>query len=151
MSNVIVLALDASSTAIGWCVHDGAVREHGEIKLTGKDIADRCRQAYAALGLLLMNHPDVDVIAIEAPVDRFAKAIIPQARVSGALLTVAALKQIPAVEVTPSSAKRALTGKGNADKAAMQLVAAERGVHGEHAADALGVALGALARVEVTL
>lgn len=151
MPDAIILALDASSTAIGWCVYDGTVREHGEVRLTGSDIAERCRQAYAALGLLLLNHPDVDAIAIESPVARYAKALIPQARVSGALLTVAALKQIPVKEIEPSVAKKALAHSGNANKNRMQDYALDYGVHGEHAADALGIALACVPSVRVVL
>lgn len=147
--SIVILALDASSTTIGWCVYDGQPRDHGEILLTGRDIGERCRQAYAALGLLLLNHADVDVIALESPVARFAKAVIPQARVSGAILTAAALKQVPVKEIEPSVAKRALTGKGNADKAAMRAAALVRGVVGEHAADALGIALACVPTVRV--
>ncbi len=89
--NPCILALDASSTTIGWCVYEGAPTDHGEITLTGRDIADRCRQAHAALQLILANHPAIDCIAIESPVARFIKSLIPQARVSGALMAVAAL------------------------------------------------------------
>lgn len=48
-----ILALDASSTTIGWVVYDGVARDHGEVVLRGSDIADRCRQAHAALFDLL--------------------------------------------------------------------------------------------------
>lgn len=149
--SIVILALDASSTTIGWCVYDDGPREHGEIALTGNDIAERCRQAYAALGLLLLNHADVDVIALESPVARYVKALIPQARVSGAILTAAALKQIPVIEIAPSRAKYALAGKGNADKAAMQAAAWRCGVEGEHASDALGIALACVPAVEVVV
>jgi Holliday junction resolvasome RuvABC endonuclease subunit len=145
----IILALDASSTSIGYCVYGGHVIDSSEIKLTGNDIAQRCRQAYAALGLILEAHSEIDVIAIEAPVARFAKAVIPQARVSGALFALAGLRDINIIEISPTEAKRALTGKGNADKHMMQAAAAAYDVTGEHAADALGVALAAVPRVVV--
>jgi Holliday junction resolvasome RuvABC endonuclease subunit len=144
-----ILALDASSTSIGYVVYDGAVLDHGEIKLSGSDIADRCRQAHAALGLILANWPALDCIALESPVGRYVKALIPQARVSGALMACAALKRLHVVEVTPTQAKRALTSTGNADKALMRYEAHRYGVRGEHASDALGVALAAIGCVEV--
>jgi len=149
MMSATILALDASSTTIGWCLYDGAVRDHGEILLRGSDIADRCRQAHVALGLILANHPDADVIALESPVGRFVKAVIPQARVSGALLATVALKCLHVVEVSPSQAKKALAGRGNAPKDEMQVCARARGVLGEHASDALGVALAAVGMVSV--
>lgn len=146
----ILLAIDASSTALGWVVlDDGAPRDHGEARLTGDDINDRCRQAYAHVGALLRCHPDVDAVAIESPVGRFVKAVIPQALVSGAIRTAARLADLHVVDVPPTAAKKALTGRGTAAKLAMQLHAARRGVTGEHAADALGVALAAAQKVRV--
>ncbi len=149
-----VLGLDCSSTTIGWCVYDGQVRDAGTLKLTGKDIAERCHQARAGLGLVLLNHPDVDAAAIESPVARYAKAVIPQARVNGAILSLLAEKQIAWVEVTPSEAKATLVGRGNASKAEMMAVATiqARGIAipDEHAADAVGVAKAALKYVQVT-
>lgn len=142
-----VLGLDCSSTTIGWCVYDGQVRDAGTLKLTGKDIAERCRQARAQIGLLLLNHPDVDVASLESPVARYGGAVIPQARVSGAILGLLAEKQILHVEVTPQQAKIALTGRGNASKADMMTAA---GLDDEHAADACGVARAALKYVQVT-
>lgn len=147
--NPTTLALDASSTTIGWVIYDGTVLDHGEVQLRGSDIADRCRQAHAALGLILANYPDIDVIALESPVGRFPKAVIPQARVSGALLATAALKCLHVVEVTPTQAKKALTGNGAASKEIMQVAARLCGVAGEHASDALGVALAAVGMVSV--
>jgi Holliday junction resolvasome RuvABC endonuclease subunit len=150
MITATILALDASSTTIGYCVYwNEAVLDHGEIKLTGTDIAERCRQAHAALNLILSTAPDVDAIAIEAPASPHKKSLIPQCRVSGALMAAAALKGLMVVEVTPQAGKIALTGKGNADKAAMQARARAYGVTGEHEADALGVALVAVGMVEV--
>lgn len=144
----VLLGLDCSSTSIGWAIlDDGQIRDAGTLRLTGSDIAERCRQARAQIGLLLLNHPDVDAVAIESPVCRFAKALIPQARVSGAVLGLLAEKQIAWVEVTPSEAKRALTSRGDASKADMMTAA---GLDDEHAADACGVARAALKYVRVT-
>lgn len=131
---------------IGWCIYDGQIRDAGTLKLTGSDIAERCRQARAQIGLLLLNHPDVDVVSLESPVARYGGAVIPQARVSGAVLGLLAEKQILHVEVTPQQAKIALTGRGNASKADVMEAA---GLDDEHAADAVGVAKAALKRVQV--
>jgi Holliday junction resolvasome RuvABC endonuclease subunit len=148
MTHATILGIDASSTSLGWVVYDASARDCGEFQLTG-DIASRCRQAYAALGLILITHPDIDAIALESPVSRFAKAVIPQARVSGALLVCASLKQLHVVEVAPQEAKKALTGSGCAGKLQMQAEALTYGVVGEHAADALGVAISAAQKVTV--
>lgn len=145
-----ILGLDASSTTIGWVIYDdGAPRDAGEIVLKGDDIADRCRQAYAFFNLILHTHPDVDAVALESPAGFHKKGLIPQCRVSGALMCAAALKGLHVVEVTPSQAKKALTGRGDAGKLEMQAAALRYGVTGEHAADALGVALASVGRVEV--
>jgi Holliday junction resolvasome RuvABC endonuclease subunit len=88
----------------------------------------------------------VDVASLESPVARYGGAVIPQARVSGAILGLLAEKQILHVEVTPQQAKIALTGRGNASKADMMTAA---GLDDEHAADAVGVAKAALKQVQV--
>jgi Holliday junction resolvasome RuvABC endonuclease subunit len=149
MNDAFILALDASSTNIGWVLYAGQVLDHGEHRLQGDDIAVRCQTAYDILALLLDRFPQIDCLAIEAPIARFAKAVIPQARVSGALLTLAAQRWKHVIEITPTKAKRALAGKGNAKKQLMQASAAEYGVSGEHASDALGVAMAASTMVEV--
>lgn len=136
---------------IGWVLYVGAVLEHGEHKLGGADIATRCQTAYDILALLLDRFPAVDCIAIESPVARFGGAVIPQARVSGALLMLSVQRNVPWMEITPAAAKFALSGRGNASKEAMQFRAHEHGVEGEHAADALGIALAACPQVEVVI
>jgi crossover junction endodeoxyribonuclease RuvC len=146
----VILGLDCSSVVIGWVVLDGtAVRDFGEIQLKHDDIAERCRLAWAAVNTLLKLYAP-DLVALESPVARFAKAVIPQARVSGAVLALCALSGVLVIEVSPTAAKRCLTDRGDASKEAMQQAAVGRGVCGEHAADALGVALSALGKVEVT-
>jgi Holliday junction resolvasome RuvABC endonuclease subunit len=143
-----ILALDASSTAIGYCLYAGAVLAHGEHKLAGGDIATRCQTAYDILVLLLKRWPAIDAVAIESPVLRFA-GCIPQIRVSGALLLACAQQWKPIIEVSPTAAKLALSGKGNCGKETMQARARAYGVFGEHASDALGVALAAVKRIQV--
>jgi len=63
-----LLALDASSTKIGWVICAGAsVQDAGTITLTGHVIAGRCHQASCALEGVLARHLDVRMLAIEAP------------------------------------------------------------------------------------
>jgi Holliday junction resolvasome RuvABC endonuclease subunit len=137
-----ILAFDASSTHIGYVIYHAAVIEHGEWTMAGP-IEVRCRIAYNRFWLLLDRIIQPDMIAIEAPVCRFAKAVIPQARVSGALMVLAGQRDIPVVEISPTAAKLALAGKGTASKDVMMTRAGAYGVIGEHAADSLGVALAA--------
>lgn len=128
-----ILALDMSSTAIGVC-YDGAT--FATIALVGP-ISDRCRRAQQLIGTRVEALQDIDLVVIESPVARFASAVIPQARVSGAVLAELSRRNIVWVELSPQAAKKALTGKGNANKAQM-IAAAPEGLT-EHEADAYGL------------
>jgi Holliday junction resolvasome RuvABC endonuclease subunit len=152
MHNVpTILALDASSTTLGYCLYAGQVLASGEHKLGGADIACRCQTAYDILTLLLKKWPQVDCVALEGPASRFKKSLIPQCRVAGALLTVIAQQNKLVVEVSPAAAKFALAGIGQCSKETMQARASAYGVVGEHAADSLGVALASLKQVQVVV
>ena len=167
---MIILGLDMSSTAIGYAVlSDGAIFDYGHEDLRG-DIAARCAQAATRVAELLDEHGPT-LVVIESPVARHAKAVIPQARVSGAVLGVLSSRLALWQEVPPGVAKRVLAGCGTASKAQMleaarcrlELVGdayAYRGKWGlwhggvcvlsEDEADAIGVALaGAALRVVV--
>lgn len=144
---VLLLGLDISSVAIGFVVYDGAARDHGEILLKHSDINHRCRLARAGIAALLRCHAALDAAAIESPASRFRGALIPQCMVSGAVRSLLAEYDIVVCDVPPAAAKKALTNGGAASKTLMQAVAAQYGVSGEHASDALGVALAAYGRV----
>lgn len=148
-----ILALDASSTAIGWVRWDGeAALAHGTVTLKG-DLIGRIALAETAVADLLRRHAP-DVVALEGPTTRYASHVIAQQRVCGVLLLAIYRAGVLSLEISPSAAKKALTGKGNADKHAMQRAAAGwlTGAD-EHACDALGVAMAAapLIRVEVVV
>lgn len=146
MNTATILALDISSTHIGIC-YDGQILD--TIKLPHKeDIAARCRVAAALIRGQLFLTPDVDLIVIERPAGRHAWALIQMARISGAVLEVVSHKQIAWTEISPSDAKKALTGKGNADKAMMiaaAMVYQPDIKPDEHQADAYGIWLAAKA------
>lgn len=156
-----ILALDISSVAIGWVVYTGAMEAYGELLLKHDDINQRCRLARAQIGGLLLQHPDIDAAAIEEHVLRrftgkngrrvdTAKALIQQCLVSGAVRSLLVERQILLCDdIAQAVAKKTLTGKGNCDKRAMQAAALAYGVRGEHASDALGVALAAAPQVRV--
>jgi len=172
-----ILALDISSTWLGWCyLQPDRAPLAKSIALGGKaDIAARCAKAQAEAGLLLAACGSVDCVAIEAPVAQYASAVIAQSRVAGAVLAQLSAYGLAWCEVAPTAAKRALTGRGDAKKLQMLQSAAphfnqdalflefaeRRGrwaawmndfcVYDEHAADALGIALAAVARVEVVV
>lgn len=171
-----ILALDISSTQIGWCyLHPTLTPLAKSIPLGGRttDIAGRCLTAQQQLAILIAACGSIDCVAIEAPVAQYASAVIAQCRVAGAVLAEVRAHGLAWQEVSPAAAKRALTGKGNADKREMVMSAAERlghdplflefesrrslwaawmndyCVYDEHAADALGIGLAAAGRVMV--
>lgn len=133
-----ILALDMSSTMIGVC-YDG--RQFETIKLKGDDISQRCRDAHRLIAGWVLVYGDIDLVVIESPVGRFAKALIPQARVSGAVLAALDRESLAWREIAPAEAKKALTGKGNAKKDQM-IVAAQQATGrtlNEHEADSYGL------------
>lgn len=170
-----ILALDISSTAIGWCyLQDDRAPLAKSIALGGKaDIAARCAKAQAEAGLLLAACGSVDCVVIEAPVFQYANAAIAQCRVAGAVLAEVRAHGLAWCEIAPAAAKRALTGRGDAKKRQMLESAAhrfghdalflefaerhgvwaawmnDRLIYDEHAADALGLALACAPRVQV--
>lgn len=142
---ITILALDMSSTTIGWVLlRDGGVADHGTQVLAGH-IGHRCCLARAYVAALLRVHPDLDMAAVESPVGRFVKAVIPQARVSGAVLGLFDQHEIATVEIAPAAAKMALTGRGDANKGAVLLACHQAGfaAGSEHEADAYAVAIAA--------
>lgn len=169
---MIILGLDMSSTCIGYAaLYGDTVRRVGHEDLTG-DIAVRCALAAGTVARLLDRYTPA-LVMLESPVARFAKAVIPQARVSGAVLAVLSARAALWAECTPQQAKYALCGDNAATKKEMVDEAAQRlqyprddirvwrgkayayAMNGTRAlsedeADALGVALaGRALRVEV--
>ncbi len=145
-SALTILALDMSSTKIGMC-YDGVMFE--TITLKG-DIAERCKMAQQLIRGWLFYYANIDLVVIESPVARFANAVIPQARVSGAVLSEIADHGIAWHEVSPAAAKKALTGDGRSGKQTM-IEAAPAVCADEHQADAYGLWLaGKQLRVEVS-
>lgn len=171
-----ILALDISSTHIGWCyLHPARTPIARSIALGASkvDIADRCLTASREVGLLIAACGDIDLVAIEDFVWMSAQSTIPQACVRGAVLAELRGHGLAYCVVAPATAKKALAGRGDACKSDMLRSAAayfghdplfltielRRGTWGawqgdtcvfdEHAADALGVGLSAVGRVVV--
>ena len=170
-----ILSLDISSQWLGWCyLQDDRAPLAKSIALGGKaDIAARCAKAQAEVGLLIAACGSVDCVVIEAPVFQYANAVIAQCRVAGAVLAELSAHNLAWCEIAPSVAKRALTGRGDAKKLQMLQAAAphfhqdalflefaerrgvwaawmnDRLIYDEHAADALGLALATVGKVQV--
>lgn len=140
-----LLALDISSTAIGYVVLDGTVvRNRGTRLLKSKCLQTRVTMAYHALRLLLDEVQPTHLAYEGAAYHAQPLALIAQQNVVGVLLLLCEQRGLTAIAIPPAAAKKALTGQGNAPKAAM--VAATQTAFGtlrisEHEADALGVAL----------
>lgn len=119
---MIILGIDTSSVRLGWVVlADGSVQDRGIVDLDPRGRnrtphADRCRLARAAVLLMLECHPDVDLVAVEAPASRFTGSLIVQCQVRGAVLCAAAERQMLTLDVAPTEAKQALAGSGGATK-----------------------------------
>ena len=170
-----ILALDASSTTLGWCVLAPGRPPLAKTIVLGSsrdDIALRCLRAQQELALLIAASAP-DAIAIEKWVWRFPNTTIPQVLVQGALLAELQAHNLAYAVIQPSEGKQALTGAGVASKREMLEAAAphfgydtlllryeeRRGlwyavqcgavVYDEHAADALGIAIAAVGRVVV--
>lgn len=168
-----ILGLDISSSHIGWCFYDGSDAESGTIKLKADHISQKLAMAELAIGDLV-RRLQPSVAAIEGGVFSFASAIIPQQRVAGVVLLTLHKADLLYMEITPTAAKKALTGKGKASKEEMIDAARARlttslswhitkikgtfccidardrtVLFDEHAADALAVALAAYERFEV--
>jgi Holliday junction resolvasome RuvABC endonuclease subunit len=115
-----ILGIDASSVTIGYALLvDGAIERYGHYDIAKtSDIARRCELARVwTIGALATFQPSL--VLIESPVGRHAKAVIPQARVSGAILCALDAAQALYAEVTPGQGKMALAKNGAASKFAM--------------------------------
>ena len=146
----MILAFDISSTNIGvvaW--QDNAVLWHRTIVLRGKDLGQRLLAAQREF-LPLFPPQRPNLVAYEGPAysKKNMLAVIAQAKTAGLLEVLCAGLGVPIVAITPSSAKKALSGSGKAEKAEMVRCAAAYlcNDYSEHEADALGVALAAAAR-----
>lgn len=131
---------------MGYCMLDfeGKPIGHGVYQLADKSgaaIDDRILTAHNILCDLLDEYMP-DVVAIEAPFAVRSTSAIPLAQVNGVLKLTAKLRGIQSVNVPPMSAKKRLTGKGNANKT--EMIEAAKPIIGdvsEHTADALAIAL----------
>jgi crossover junction endodeoxyribonuclease RuvC len=147
-----LLALDISSTNIGYIVWDGdTVTLFGTIVIKG-ELFDRLIKAHPQIEALI-DRAQPDAVAYEGPAYKTsAMAMIAQQRMVGIALLVAGLRRLPVMEIAPATAKKALTGAGNANKHIMQFHANQYADRvdvpfDEHQADALGVAMAAFGKM----
>jgi len=148
---MIVLGVDIGITKqnpVGWATLDlGANRVicHGLIApRSDKYWLDRIPPITNALNSIMMG-TEFGLVAFEfAHYVRNPQTMKKLAHVGGVVYALAWGHHIPSVGVEPKSAKKALTGNGNAGKECMIMAANERyglNVTSSHEADAIGVAL----------
>ncbi|HNS96117.1 MAG TPA: crossover junction endodeoxyribonuclease RuvC [Polyangiaceae bacterium] len=146
-----VIGIDPGTRHLGW----GIVRvqgtrlsaeDYGIVDLDGRlSIAERLLQIDRALGEILRVH-EPEVAAVESlffAKDAQAASKLGHAR--GVILLLLAKAAIPIHEVEPARVKRAVTGRGRADKRQVALmvkaVLGLRELPGVDATDALAVAI----------
>lgn len=153
-----VLGLDISMRNIGWAIarDDGEIVRWGHWELKGT-IEQCCYEAQWRVADLkppatLGYTPGLVLAGVEAPVKKFFETAVKQIRVSGAALAGLA-GRVPAIEVSPLTAKKRLTGSGKADKRAMIAAASQLvgNAVNEHTADAIAIALVAADRWKTQL
>ena len=142
---MLILAFDISSVALGVVAYDGIRVTHRETVELPAKLAIGGRVYLAGIQYTqLIAKLQPTAVAYEGPnKGGHLNATIQIQRVVGPLLARAYSGEVLIVEIAPASAKKALTGKGNADKTLM--IRHAEGMFGghwtEHEADALGVAL----------
>lgn len=152
-----ILALDISSTTIGWALLADAPEAAGSVRLPRLDVAGRAAAARAAVLRLVALHRPARLAIEGAAASRLpGSSVIAVQRVVGAVLALAWEERWLVTEVPPATAKKAAAGRGNADKATMIACVTAAwpalGALDEHAADAVAVGLvAAQERVEVVL
>lgn len=161
-----MLALDASSTTIGWSLwdvttHRGQMVDGGTLVLKDKDICQRLVAGEMAVDALCArlrgdNRPP-DVLTIERAAWGGNKAYNSrdeQNQMMGIIRKVLyqsfGIVNARTIRVSANTGKKQLTGYGHADKDQMLLFAqAHVREADEHCADSVGIALGALAAFDL--
>lgn len=168
-----IIGLDPGLAHLGICILTGREVEAHKLITSSKDDGDEAQRVQdvasavetfiEAHNELLFAGDDISMLAIEAQHfedargdheearrKRAAKAAstIQVAHVAGAVMAVAARFGLEVILVTPSKAKKAITGRGDASKEQVRGMAAQMaGVKAEeiseHEADATAVACGA--------
>lgn len=119
------VAWDISSQNLGWALYrDGERNFSGVLHLKG-DIHKRMLDAFHfAERLPYSSGVYADAFVVESPAVQHAKGAIPQLYVAGVVRLAALQRRIPIIEVSPSEAKKALTGNGQASKRDVLVAAA---------------------------
>lgn len=152
-----VLGIDPGTRVVGWGVVDGQgstlrAVAFGAIRAPASgEVPARLRRIHEGVRDLIAEHRP-DLVAIEeAFLGEHARAALALGEGRGAILVAAALADLPVVQFPPATVKKAVSGRGSAEKhqvgAMVKLLLALPEVPSPpDAADALAVAICALHR-----
>jgi Holliday junction resolvasome RuvABC endonuclease subunit len=121
---VTLLALDISSTAVGYVVVDADGIDFGSRTLKGKTLQVRIHAAYHALRLLLDEAQPTAVAYEQFAWHSRVSIVVPEVSIIAILLLLCEQRGITPSTVNVSEAKSALVGSGKGDKEAMLRAAA---------------------------
>lgn len=148
---VRVLGIDPGTRLCGWGVVTGAGTrlthvDNGVIVLPAKaPLAERLAKLFDALEALLDEHQATQAAIETVFVNRNIRSALILGHGRGAAMTALARRGLTIHEYTPQQVKKAVTGKGRADKAQIQQMVTRRlnlaDVPQVDAADAVAIAL----------
>jgi crossover junction endodeoxyribonuclease RuvC len=154
---VRVLGIDPGTRVVGWGVVESrgsALRAvaFGALRApASKEVPERLRILHEGLRALVAEHRPDRVAIEEAFFGKNVRSALALGEGRGAALLAAALEGVPVVQFPPATVKKAVTGRGAAEKA--QVAAMVKVILGlpavpepPDAADALAVAIGAIHR-----
>ena len=152
-----VLGIDPGTRVVGWGVVESrgsALRAvaFGALRApASKEVPERLRILHEGLRALVAEHRPDRVAIEEAFFGKNVRSALALGEGRGAALLAAALEGVPVVQFPPATVKKAVTGRGAAEKA--QVAAMVKVILGlpavpepPDAADALAVAIGAIHR-----
>ena len=145
-----ILGIDPGSRRTGYGIIDmpegkAVWISSGHIRIEGEDLASKLRVLTEGLQQLLDEHHP-DVVAVEKVfMHRNADSALKLGQARGAAISVVASRYLPVHEYNPTQIKKALVGRGHADKMQIQHMVKTMlnlsDLPQEDAADALAVAI----------
>lgn len=158
---MMAFGIDPGSRYTGWGVidHQGSKYRMVDCGVLAvgerRPLADRLRDIHLGLEALLERHAP-DAVFLESIFHhKSARSALVLGHARGVALLACGLRELPLVEISPSEVKKAVTGRGRADKAQVQaMVKVLLGlpeVAQEDASDALAVAFAGAARAHFAM
>ena len=146
-----IIGLDPGLVRTGWGVIDMSGTRlshvaHGVLCTDGNlSLADRLRQLFDGLGAVIHNHRPGEAAVEETFVNKNPTSTLKLGQARGIALLVPALAGLPVAEYPPNLVKKAVVGRGHAQKQQIammvQILLPAAGPVADDAADALAVAI----------